>query len=235
MSNDPEEEKIDLEKVKAFSREDNSISIETTGLFDEETTYHDFEEPYEMVDESTNEKNKKPSKKSLFIDLIFYLILIFVVVYIIPNYVIQRTYVDGDSMLNTLHNGDQLYVEKLSYRFDALKRFDIIVFYPYGREQSDYYVKRIIGLPGETVQIIGSDIYINGKVLKEHYGKDPITDPGRAANQIKLAKDEYFVLGDNRTISRDSRFKQVGNVKRENIGGRAMFRILPFSRFGTIN
>jgi signal peptidase I len=138
-------------------------------------------------------------------------------------------------MENTLHDGEQLYVEKLSYRFDALKRFDIIVFYPYGRENEEYYVKRIIGLPGETVQIIGSDIYINGEVLEEHYGKDPIEDPGRAAEPIQLGGDEYFVLGDNRDISKDSRTEEVGNVKKENIGGRAIFRIKPLSKFGPID
>jgi signal peptidase I len=116
-----------------------------------------------------------------------------------------------------------------------LDRFDIIVFYPYGRENEEYYVKRIIGLPGETVQIIGSDVYINGEVLEEHYGKDPIEDPGRAIEPITLGDDEFFVMGDNRSISKDSRTEEVGNVKKENIGGRAVFRIKPLSRFGTID
>lgn len=180
-------------------------------------------------------REKKRRHRGYLYDLLFYLMLIFIVVYILPNYVIQRTYVDGDSMLNTLHDKDQLYVEKLSYHFNTLKRFDIIVFYPYGRGNDDYYVKRIIGLPGETVQIIGSDIYIDGTILEEDYGKDPISDPGRARNPIKLAKDEYFVLGDNREISKDSRNAVVGNIKRDNIGGKAILRILPLERFGTID
>lgn len=180
------------------------------------------------------EKGKSDAKGFLY-DLIFYAVLIFVCVYILPNFVIQRTIVDGSSMAETLHDGEHLYVEKLSYRFDALDRFDIIVFYPYGRENEEYYVKRIIGMPGETIQIIGADIYINGEILNEDYGKDPITDPGRAANPITLGEDEYFVMGDNRSVSKDSRTEEVGNVNKENIGGRAIFRIKPLSRFGIID
>lgn len=196
-----------------------------------------IEEPFDAYSQAENSQPevKKNGTKGLLFDLIFYGILIFVCVYIIPNFVLQRTIVEGSSMENTLSNGDNLYVEKISYRFDLLKRFDVIVFYPYGRESEEYYVKRIIGLPGETIQIIGSDIYINGEILEENYGKDPIVDPGRAATPITLADDEYFVLGDNRAISKDSRYPVVGNVKKENIGGRAFFRISPFNKFGTID
>jgi signal peptidase I len=194
-----------------------------------------FEEPYQDISVVDQEPAKKSNAKSFVYDLIFYAVLIFVCIYILPNFVIQRTIVDGSSMANTLQDGEHLYVEKLSYRFDALDRFDIIVFYPYGRENEEYYVKRIIGLPGETVQIIGSDVYINGEILEEHYGKDPIEDPGRAIEPITLGEDEFFVMGDNRSISKDSRTDEVGNVKKENIGGRAVFRIKPLSRFGTID
>jgi signal peptidase I len=185
--------------------------------------------------EEIAEPEAKSSGRGFLYDLIFYAVLIFVCIYILPNFVIQRTIVDGSSMAETLHDGEHLYVEKLSYRFDALDRFDIIVFYPYGRENEEYYVKRIIGMPGETIQIIGSDIYINGEVLEEHYGKDPISDAGRAENPITLGEDEFFVMGDNRSVSKDSRSGDVGNVKKENIGGRAIFRIKPLSRFGTID
>lgn len=235
MSYDPEEVIAEVDDKKDFSRDEDQQESDNFALSSNDETSNDYDESKEDSEDYDFNGLKTKSKKHFLFDLIFYLILIFIVVYIIPNYVIQRTYVDGDSMENSLYNGDQLYVEKLSYRLDALNRFDIIVFYPYGRKQSDYYVKRIIGLPGETVQIIGSDIYINGKVLKEDYGKEPITDPGRAEKPIKLKSDEYFVMGDNRSISKDSRSTEVGNVKEENIGGRAIFRILPFSRFGTID
>lgn len=181
-----------------------------------------------------SEKKTTNGVKGLIYDLIFYAVLIFVCIYVLPNFVIQRTIVDGSSMADTLMDGEHLYVEKLSYRFDALDRFDIIVFYPYGRENDEYYVKRIIGLPGETIQIIGSDIYINGIVLEEDYGTERLENPGRAAEPITLGDDEYFVMGDNRNISKDSRTEDVGNVKKEDIGGRVIFRIKPFSRFGTV-
>jgi len=185
--------------------------------------------------EDTKTKKKTSSFKIFIYDLIFYAVIIFACIYVIPNYVLQRTIVEGKSMENTLEDGDHLYVEKISYRLGLLKRFDIIVFYPYGRDSDEYYVKRIIGLPGETVQIIDGKIYINGEVLEENYGKEPILDPGRAVQPISLGEDEYFVLGDNRNISKDSRYPNVGNVKRENIGGKAFFRVSPLKKFGPID
>ncbi len=202
--------------------------------------YHDSNEISTEAEPETPGKASSEGKagngaKGLVYDLIFYAVLIFVCIYVLPNFVLQRTIVDGSSMADTLMDGEHLYVEKLSYRFDALDRFDIIVFYPYGRENEEYYVKRIIGLPGETIQIIGSDIYINGEILKEDYGTEKLEDPGRAADPITLGEDEYFVMGDNRNISKDSRSEEVGNVKKENIGGRVVFRIKPLNRFGTVD
>ncbi|MDD3174553.1 MAG: signal peptidase I [Herbinix sp.] len=229
MSNNPEEEvKSELDNLREYSENEDKLDLEAKETFD-------YEEPYEENSEEVIVLSKKSNAKGIILDLVFYAFLIFVCIYVLPNFVIQRTIVDGSSMENTLYNGDHLYVEKLSYRFDELKRFDIIVFYPYSREQKDYYVKRIIGLPGETIQIIGIDIYINGDILEEDYGKDPITDPGRAVEPITLGDDEYFVMGDNRSISKDSRSEEVGNVNKQNIGGRAIFRIKPLSRFGTID
>lgn len=184
------------------------------------------------------ENNKKPEnrKKKFFgsiIELGIYLAIIILCVTVVPRYVIQRTIVDGSSMMNTLKDQENLLVEKVSYHFSDPDRFDIIVFYPKGRDYEDYYIKRVIGLPGETVQIIGSSIYIDGKELKEDYGKDPITSSGLAAEPIKLAEDEFFVMGDNRTVSEDSR--SIGPVKKKNIEGRAVLRIYPFSKFGTLD
>ena len=136
-------------------------------------------------------------------------------------------------MRDTLYNEDQLIVDKISYRFRDPERFDIIVF-PFQYKENTYYIKRIIGLPGETVQILDGDIYINGEVLEEDYGKETMVVSGRAVNEIQLGEDEYFVLGDNRNRSEDSRFEEVGNIKRSDIIGRAFIRIWPFSRFGLL-
>lgn len=178
---------------------------------------------------------KKANGKGLIYDLIFYVVLIFISLYILPNYVIQRTIVDGASMENTILDGEHLFVEMVSYRFKELDRFDIVVFYPYGRDNEEYYVKRIIGLPGEGVQIVNDEIYINGSLLEENYGKEDWIEPGRGRELVILGEDEYFVMGDNRANSIDSRDSDVGNVSKENIGGKVIFRILPFNRMGTID
>lgn len=233
----------DYEKSNSDKNDDFDINFDIDNITFDDKVYDEkvnedileFEEIEDYYDDTEIKEKRNIRYKGWFYDLIFYAVLIFICVYIVPNYVMQRTVVDGSSMENTLFNEEHLMVEKISYHFDMLKRFDIIVFYPYGREHEEYYVKRIIGLPGETVQIIGSEIFINGELLEEHYGKDPIESAGRAVDPITLGDDEYFVMGDNRTISKDSRYAAVGNVSKENIGGRAFFRILPLDRFGFID
>lgn len=166
---------------------------------------------------------------------VVYILIVVCATYLIVTYVGQRTKVSGDSMLNTLHSGDNLIVDKISYRFRDPERYEIIVF-PYRYEEDTYYIKRIIGLPGETVQIIDGFVYINGKQLDEHYGREVIEDGkyGIAAEPVKLGKDEYFVLGDNRNHSSDSRETSVGVLHREELIGRAWVRIWPLDSIGVI-
>lgn len=216
-------------------KEPDEEPTETSLTMDDEEDDFYIEEPYDAYSQVKPEEQKSNGMKGFLFDLIFYGVLIFVCIYIIPNFVMQRTIVDGSSMEETLSNGDHLYVEKLSYHFDMLKRFDIIVFYPFGREKEEYYVKRIIGLPGETIQIKDGLIYLNGELLEEHYGNEKIEYAGRAAEPIHLGDEEYFVMGDNRNISKDSRYEAVGNVLKKNIGGRAFLRVSPLSKFGTID
>ncbi|WP_051650812.1 signal peptidase I [Lachnoclostridium phytofermentans] len=189
--------------------------------------YHDLQTEVEHAE-------GKSSRKRIVLEILLYVVALFFAAVIVPKYILQRTVVVGDSMETTLHNGENLWVEKVSYHFDKLKRFDVIVFYPHGKDDNEYYIKRIIGMPGETVQIIGEDIFINSELLTESFGKDPIKNPGIAVNPIQLAEDEYFVLGDNRTVSLDSRYEEVGPVKKENIGGRAIFRLWPINKMGPI-
>lgn len=138
----------------------------------------------------------------------------------------------GASMEPVLSDGDNLLVDRRATT--KIKRNDIIVF-TYLYEKKTYYIKRVIGLPGETVQITDKgDIFINGEELKDPYGTEKITDPGLAEYPIKLGEGEYFVLGDNRNHSEDSRYSDVGTVKAEQIVGRAFFRFFPFKKFGRI-
>lgn len=182
-------------------------------------------------------KEKSPRDKSDMVketlSFILYIAIVFLVTYLVIHYVGQRTQVSGTSMEYTLSDGDNLIVDKITYRFRDPQRFDIIVF-PFQYKENTYYIKRIIGLPGETVQILDGDIYINGEILEENYGKETMVSSGRAVNEIELGEDEYFVLGDNRNHSEDSRFEDVGNIKRSDIIGRAFIRIWPFNRFGLL-
>jgi signal peptidase I len=160
---------------------------------------------------------------------LLYLLVIVLLTWVIVTFVGQRTKVDGHSMEPTLSDGDNLIVDKLSYRFRDPERYDIIVF-PYQHAENTYYIKRIIGLPGETVQVIDGYMYINGKKLDEHYGAEVMEDPGIAAEPITLGEDEYFVLCDSRSNTDDSRNSAFGMVKKSQIIGKVSFRLKPFSR-----
>ncbi|GAA6376497.1 MULTISPECIES: signal peptidase I [Ruminococcus] len=175
-------------------------------------------------------------ERSILGELLSWLIYIVIVVILslgIITFIGQRTKVSGHSMETTLSDGDNLIVDKISYRFRDPERFEIIVF-PFQYEEHTYYIKRIIGLPGETVQVIDGYVYINGEVLDENYGLEVMDDPGIAAEPITLGEDEYFVLGDNRNHSSDSRDPSVGVLHRDDIMGRAWIRIWPFDKFGVI-
>lgn len=138
----------------------------------------------------------------------------------------------GDSMKPAISNGDAVLVNRLVYNAVNPKRGDLIVFKPKGNENSHSYIKRVIGLPGETVEIKDGEVYINGKALEEDYKKTEISDPGLAKEAVQLKENEYFVLGDNRNGSEDSRMPEVGNVKKKEIEGKAWFIITPGKHFG---
>lgn len=162
--------------------------------------------------------------------MLLFLAVVFGTVFI-SHFLIQRTRVNGDSMMPTLYDGDNLIMDKASYYFRDPRRFEMVVF-SYQYRENTYYIKRVIALPGETVCIRDGVIYVNGKALIEHYGNELIEDGGLATQEITLAADEYFVLGDNRNTSVDSRDPSVGNIKKKDIVGRAWLCLTPFARFG---
>ena len=162
-----------------------------------------------------------------------YLLVVLIGAYLFVTFVAQRSVVDGDSMYPTLHDKDNLICEKISYRFGEPERFDIVVF-PNEASHS-YFIKRVIGLPGETVQIIDGYVYIDGEFLQNDiYCDDIIETGGTASKPLKLSDDEIFVMGDNRNNSLDSRYTAVGNIKLSDIMGKAFFRVYPFDRLGKV-
>ncbi len=166
----------------------------------------------------------------IFKEVMSYVIIILIVI-LIRIFIATPVKVDGSSMFPTLKNNDVLIEKKFDKSFD---RFDIVVI----NYKKDKLVKRVIGLPGETVRIsvthvgnnVVSKIYINGEVLEENYGYEPIRDGGSASQEIKLGDNEYFVLGDNRNNSSDSRF--IGVINKKDIKGVTNFRLFPFKNFG---
>ncbi len=137
----------------------------------------------------------------------------------------MRTSVIGVSKEPGLYNGQEILINHFIYKLVSPKRGDVIVFLPNGNQNTHYYVKRVVGLPGETVQIQNEALYINGVLAEEDGSYDKIADAGIAENEITLGSDEYFVLGDNRNSSEDSRSGNIGPVKRENITGKAWFHM----------
>lgn len=237
--------------MKRFEEERNKSQEEKTSEENKKGKDVGREKQEEKNEEQEESKEKQKLEKStkqkiwaVIRELAIYVLIIITCLYFVPTYVAAKNLVDGESMERTLQHNDQVITEKVSYRFHNPKRFDVIIFYHFDdfenqnkkdTEAYDFYVKRIIGLPGERVQIIEDTIYINGKPIEEHFGKDPIQDPGRAEEEILLGEDEYFVLGDNREVSIDSRDERVGNVKRDWIYGRVCARIYPFSKIGGIS
>lgn len=186
-----------------------------------------------MDNENTN-IDRQESKRSEFISTLIFFVCVIVLSFLFVTFVGQRTTVSGQSMENTLHDGDNLMIDKLSYRFTDPKRFDIVIFPP-RMDEDTLYIKRVIALPGETIQIDEYGIiYIDGVILPENYGKEVIMNSGRAIEPITLGKDEYFVLGDNRNNSSDSRLEQIGNIRKDEIVGKAFVRIYPFNQMGII-
>ncbi len=163
------------------------------------------------------------------VEIIIVLLVAFVLVYCAG----MRVTVVGNSMESTISDGSQILVNRFVYNIKSPKSGDVIVFLPNGNEKSHYYVKRVIGVPGDKVQIKNGLLYVNGE-LYDMEDTDTIKNAGVAEEEITVGEDEYFVLGDNRNSSEDSRYANIGNIKKEYIKGKAWFVVRPFKEMGRI-
>lgn len=163
----------------------------------------------------------KSNKKGLIKQVIPYIVII-IVVLLIKQFVFSTIVVHGESMETTLYNNDFMILDKISVRFDKIKRFDVVVVQVPGEK----IIKRVVGLPGETVEYKDDQLYINGSVVEDDYGSNKTKDFG----PVLLGSDEYYVLGDNRSISADSRY--FGPFTKNKIIGKTNLVIFPFNRFG---
>lgn len=183
-------------------------------------------------------EDKGPIIKKVVMSLLIWLIEIAAVVtlaYYITHYALEKTLMSGQSMESTLKDQDNILINKFAYVFSDPKRFDVIVFKQSDKEHSYLNIKRVIGLPGETVRIIDGKVYIDGTILKEPVETEVITNAGLAEEEIKLEENEFFVLGDNRNNSEDSRFANIGNIVTGDIIGKAWIRENGFAFINKLN
>lgn len=183
--------------------------------------------------EENKELEKSDSWMKEIINMVLYIGIVIGLAILLNKFVIQKVEVDGHSMDYTLADEQQLILEKVSYYFKDPERFDIIVFHPEGMSSETLYIKRIIGLPGETIQIIDGKVYINGEVLEDPYAREAMYEAGIAEEPVHIGENQYFVLGDNRNGSQDSR--EIGLVEKDSISGRAVLRLWPINKFGLLN
>lgn len=175
---------------------------------------------------------------SFMFELIKIIVISLAIIIPVRYYLIQPFYVKGASMEPNFYDHEYLIIDEITYRFKDARRGDIVVF-KYPRNPQEYYIKRIIGLPGEKVQIKDGDVYIfnneypEGVILNEYYLEDGIQTYSMNEGVEELADDEYFVLGDNRHSSKDSR--SFGPVKESFLVGKVLLRGWPFSRIGLFN
>ncbi len=155
-------------------------------------------------------------------ELLPYIIIIIVVI-IIRTFIFTPVVVNGPSMMDTLHNGDVMILDKIGMKLGGIKRFDIVVI----QTGKTKIIKRVIGLSGETISYKNNKLYINGKEVSDNHSNEITYD----FEEVKIPDGEYYVLGDNRTDSVDSRI--LGTIPKNEILGHATFIIYPFNRFGS--
>ncbi len=176
---------------------------------------------------------EKSSRVRLVVNWIVDVIVVLSIAWFVVFAMGRQLVVSGQSMEPELSQGEVVLMNRIIYHLRKPERFDIVAFEKDG-EKGKYYIKRIIGMPGETIQIRDGVVYVNDQILEAEDGLRRAALAGLAEHPVTLGEDEYFLLGDNRESSEDSRFVNVGNVKAEQIGGIVWFRIRPLSRFGRL-
>lgn len=162
-------------------------------------------------------------------------ILAFAVGCILVYYFMTSLTCVGQAMEPSINSGDLVLVNRFSYSLTSPERGDVIVFRPNGNVNTHYYMRRVIGVPGDTVQIIDGFVYVNGELYETGIGNEQMDFAGVAEEELTLGKNEYFVLGDNRDASEDSRNADIGNIKESDIYGKAWFIRSPWENFGVIS
>lgn len=188
----------------------------------------------ERIDGEETKEKKKPKKslkRELMEDVIM-IVFVLVTVWVMKNYVLINTVIPSASMEDTIMTGDRIFGSRLSYEFGEPQRGDIAIF-KFPDDESQLYIKRVIGLPGDKVQIIDGTVYINDSEtpLDEPYLPEP---PEGDYGPYYVPEDSYFMLGDNRNWSKDSRFWTNTYVKKEKVLAKAIFRYYPFNKIGVI-
>lgn len=191
------------------------------------------EKQNEQIHVTPQEDTTSPSATSEVFSFIKDLIICIITVFLITNYVVRPVQVEGNSMYPTLHDKSIGVSNTLGYHISDIERFDVVIIYV--PEKNEYLVKRVIGLPGETVSYSNGQLYINGERKDEPFLNQAYVEEYGAAwmsdvSEITLGEDEYYCLGDNRPHSSDSRY--YGPFKKENIRSKGIFILWPLDVFG---
>ena len=163
------------------------------------------------------------------------IIVVIVIAFVLVYFVGEKTSVIGASMSPTLSNKDEVIINKFIYTLTDPNREDVVVFRPNGNENTHLNIKRVVGLPGETIRVEKGILYIDGEAYQSEFVANGIKDEGIAMEPILLGEDEYFVLGDNVNNSEDSRFANIGNVNKADMEGKVWFCVSPMSNMGFVD
>lgn len=187
---------------------------------------------------SSEKKKEKKTKKGM--SVLMQLVLLVVLVFVLRN-VMGTVLVKGSSMEPNFNHGDLVFINKLSPSLGSLDYGDVVICEMEDDFAYENIIKRIVGLPGDEIEIVENeddaeiyDLYVNGELVEEPFLGEPMMTAGNIEYPYEVPEDSYFVMGDNRNASTDSRKKSVGAIPKENLMGKVVFRLYPFHAFGLI-